>query len=66
MTQERMRLVGGPLNGRAVWVEHDRMSLNVQVARGGNLGTQTLTYRREGGMLVFVAPDAVDSALEAP
>jgi hypothetical protein len=56
VSQVRVRFVGGPLNGQAVWIDETRASISVQVAQSGSIPTHTLEYRREGGMLVFIEP----------
>jgi hypothetical protein len=56
MNQVRIRFIGGPLNGQAVWIDQDRSSLSVQVAPGGGGPHRTLEYRRDGEMLVYVEP----------
>ena len=56
MSQVRLRFIGGPLNGRAVWIDEDRSSLSVQVAGLAQGVRQQLEYRRDGGMLVFIEP----------
>ena len=56
MSQIRIRFIGGPLNGQAVWMDGDRPSLSVQIAAEGDSLRKTVEYRRDGGMLVFVEP----------
>jgi hypothetical protein len=53
MTIEQIRLSGGALNGKVVWVEHGCATLSVHI--GGQLpgATKTLHYRRSEGMLQF-------------
>jgi len=62
MSIEQVRLAGGALNGRVVWVEHARVILDVHV--GGQLpgATRTLHYRRSGAMLHFVGESNTASA----
>jgi hypothetical protein len=54
MSIEQMRLAGGALHGKVVWVERECTTLDVHV--GGQIpgATKTLHYRRSGGMLCFV------------
>ncbi len=54
MSQLKVRFIGGPLNGQAVWMDDARNTLTVQVATGPNTPKRTLEYRREGGILVFI------------
>ena len=51
---EKMRFIGGPLNGQVVWVEADCTSLNVQIAATGDAIKRTVEYRRDGQTLQFV------------
>ncbi|OGU00982.1 MAG: hypothetical protein A2W29_08760 [Gemmatimonadetes bacterium RBG_16_66_8] len=54
MSLERVRLVGGALEGQVMWVENDRTAVSVHMG-GQILGvTKTLHYRRSGGLLRFV------------
>lgn len=53
MTAVRVRLLGGALNGQVIWVEGDRPSLEVHVAKGGGVQT-TLTYQIDGDTASFV------------
>ena len=49
----RVRFLGGALNGRVLWVEEDRASLEVRVA--GNAGVmKILRYLRDGAIASFV------------
>jgi hypothetical protein len=54
MSAERVRLIGGPLSGQAVWVEAGKTSLQVHIAAREDRLTRTLEYRREGLGLLFV------------
>ncbi|HXV86888.1 MAG TPA: hypothetical protein VD793_09325 [Gemmatimonadales bacterium] len=53
MSLVRMRLVGGELQGQALWVEEAARTLNVHL--GGQLpgARRTLHYRKSGGVLRF-------------
>jgi hypothetical protein len=54
MSIEQVRMAGGALHGKVVWIERERATLDVHV--GGQVpgATRTLHYRRSGGMLCFV------------
>jgi hypothetical protein len=54
MTIEQMRLSGGTLNGKVVWVEQACSALNVHIGGQTPGATKTLHYRRDGAMLCFV------------
>lgn len=55
MSSERVRFVGGALQGQTVWVEPKCAKLDVHIG-GQNPGeTKTLHYRRSGAMLHYVS-----------
>jgi len=70
MSLDRVRFVGGALQGKVMWVERTCSTLDVHIG-GQNPGeTKTLHYRRSGAVLHFVSetlmaatePDAAPSA----
>lgn len=70
MSAERMRLAGGALHGKVLWVEQDRTTVDVHI--GGQMpgATKTLHYRRSGAMFCFMgesqtAPAQRETALTA-
>ena len=54
MSGERMRFVGGELQGRVVWVEQGSPTVAVHMAGQRPGMTRTLHYRRSGAVLRFV------------
>ena len=54
MSVERLRLVGGELQGQVVWVEQGSPTLKVHIGRQSPGVTKTLHYRRSGAVLRFV------------
>lgn len=58
MSIEQMRLAGGALHGKVVWVERERATLDVHIAGEIPGATRTLHYRRSGAMLCFVGETA--------
>ena len=55
MSLDRVRFVGGVLQGKVVWVEAKCTKLDVHIG-GQNPGeTKTLHYRRSGAVLHFVS-----------
>ena len=53
MTAVRVRLIGGALSGQVIWVEPDKPSLEVHIAKGGGVHS-TLTYAIDGDTASFV------------
>ena len=62
MSIRLLRFVGGPLQGKVVWVENACVTLNVHI--GGQLpgATKTLHYRQSEGMLRYVGETATAPA----
>lgn len=54
MSAERLRLVGGELQGQVVWVEQGSPTLKVRIGGQRPGATKTLHYRRSGAVLRFV------------
>lgn len=54
MSLERMRLIGGSLEGQVMWVEQGSPTLNVHIGGQSPGVTKTLHYRRSGAVLRFV------------
>jgi hypothetical protein len=53
-TLERVRLVGGDLQGEVMWVETGAPVLDVHIGGQSPGTTRTLHYRRSGAVLRFV------------
>ncbi len=54
MSLERVRFVGGALQGQAMWVEPGCATLNVHIGGQSAGATKTLHYRRSGGTLRYL------------
>lgn len=54
MGAERVRLVGGELQGQVMWVEPGASTLNVHMGGQAPGITRVLHYRRSGTVLRFV------------
>jgi len=54
MSVERVRLIGGALQGQVMWLEPSCATLNVHIGGQSPGATKTLHYRRTGGVLCFV------------
>ncbi len=54
MSLDRVRFVGGALQGQVMWVEPKCDTLTVHIGGQSPGVTKTLHYRRSGGVLCFV------------
>ncbi len=54
MSLERVRFAGGALNGKVMWVDGEKATVDVHIGRQSPGVTKTVHYRRSGAMLRFV------------
>ena len=65
MATVRVRLIGGALSGKVLWVEGDRPLFEVYVAAGAGV-QKTLTYQIDGETASFVGESDSDRAVPKP
>jgi hypothetical protein len=66
MSVERLRLVGGALQGQVMWVEQGAPTLNVHMGGQSPGVTRTLHYRRSGAVLRFVGETHTPPSIRSP
>ncbi len=66
MTADRLRMVGGPLNGQALWLDGEKASVRVSIASTADTPKRTYEYRREGPGLLFVGEVEAADVIVAP